>query len=169
MKTKNLFWGIIFILLGAVLILNKYFLFDFLSISKLWPIFILIPGLIFEFGYFLDRKSVGVLVPGGILTTIGLLFFFETYTHWHYSQYTWPVYLLAVSIGLFQLYYFGGKQKGILIPVFILTFIAAISFLFMLNNSLLKFFDFTYLIAIVFILLGIYMLIKNNYNQNSKI
>lgn len=169
MKTKNLFWGILFILLGAFLLLGKYVFLDFFSISKLWPFFVLVPGLAFEASYFLDKKNAGILVPGGILTTIGLLFFFETYTNWSHAGYTWPIYILAVAIGLFQLYYFGGRQKGLLIPVFILTLVAAVSAFTMLSNSLFKGLDFTYFIAIIFILLGIYLLISKNSKANNKI
>lgn len=165
MKTKDLFWGLLFILVGAFLLLGKFVSLDFLSIGKLWPLFVLVPGLLFEIGYFSDNRNPGLLVPGGILTTIGLLFLFETYTHWHYSEYTWPVYVLSVAIGLFQLYWFGGRQRGLLIPVFILTLVAAISFLTMLSNTFFKWFDYSYLIAIIFILLGIYMLIKKSKKQ----
>ena len=35
-------------------------------------------------------------MPGGILTIIGTLFFFETFTKWNFAEYTWPVYPLAV-------------------------------------------------------------------------
>ncbi len=63
----------------------------------------LVPGLSFEVAYFTNRKGPGMLVPGGLLTTLGLLFLFEEITRWQFSAYTWPIYTLAVAIGLFQL------------------------------------------------------------------
>lgn len=161
MKTKDLLWGVLFILVGAFLLLGKFVSLDFFSISKLWPLFVLVPGLVFELSYFADNRNAGLLVPGGILTTIGLLFLFETYTGWRYSAYTWPVYVLAVAIGLFQLYWFGGKQKGLLIPVGILTLVAVCSILTMISRTFFRWVDYSYAISVIFILLGIYLLIRN--------
>lgn len=166
MKTRDLILGFVFIFIGAILLLGKFISLDFLSISRLWPLFVLVPGLMFEAGYFYDRRNAGLLVPGGILSTIGLLFLFETYTSWHFSEYTWPIYIFAVAIGLFQLYLFGGKQKGLLIPVFILTLVAAVSFLTMISNKFFRWVDFSYLISVIFILIGIYILIKNRKKHN---
>lgn len=161
MKTKDLLWGVLFILAGAFLLFGKFVSMDFLNISRLWPLFVLVPGLIFELSYFFENKNAGLLVPGGILTTIGILFLFETYTSWHFAAYTWPVYILGVAIGLFQLYWFGGKQRGLLIPVAILTLVAGCSILTMISRTIFSWFDYSYLLSVIFILLGIYLLIRN--------
>ena len=71
MKGKNYFWGIILILIGVMAIFNNLFDFQFFRISRLWPIFVLFLGLSFEAGYFSRGREPGLLVPGGILTTIG--------------------------------------------------------------------------------------------------
>lgn len=117
MERKNYLWGIFLIFIGIILLADKIFNIGFFDAVNFWPIFVLIPGLIFEISYFASGRNPGLLVPGGILTTIGLLFFFEAFTNWNYSEYTWPVYPLSVSIGLFQLYLFGGRPTGLLIPV----------------------------------------------------
>jgi len=52
MKGKNYFWGIILIFIGVGAILNNIFDFQFFTISRLWPIFVLFLGLSFEAGYF---------------------------------------------------------------------------------------------------------------------
>ena len=161
MRGKNYFWGIILILIGVGAILNNIFNIRFFTIGELWPIFVLIPGLSFEAGYFSRGKEPGLLVPGGILTTIGVLFFFETFTNWHFSEYTWPVYLLAVAIGLFQLYLFGGRKRGLLVPVFILTTIAVIAFATMLFGSVFYWINTSLIVPIVFISIGVYILLEN--------
>ena len=161
MKGKNYFWGIILIFIGVGAILNNIFNIQFLTISKLWPVFVLFLGLSFEAGYFSRGREPGLLVPGGILTTIGTLFFFETFTNWRFAEYTWPVYPLAVAIGLFQLYLFTGRKQGLLVPVFILTSVSVIAFAIMLFGNIFYWINTSLIIPIVFIIIGIYMLIKS--------
>lgn len=127
MKNKNYEIGIVLVVLGILGIVSRVLHIHIFSMRNLWPLFVLIPGLCFEFAYFRTRKNPGILVPGGILTTIGFLFVFEIITNWRFAGRTWPIYILAVAIGLFQLYWFDGKQKALLIPVGILTFIAVSS------------------------------------------
>ena len=152
--------GIILIIAGILMLLDKVFNLYFLSMSNFWPIFVLIPGLSFEAGYFETKKNPGLLVPGGILTTIGILFFFETFTDWQFSAYTWPIYPLSVAIGLFQLYLFGYRQKELLIPVFILGGISLISFAIMFMKSAFGWIDGSVIIPALFILIGIVVLIN---------
>jgi hypothetical protein len=161
MRRKNYLGGIILILIGVGAILKSVFNIHLFTISQLWPIFVLIPGLSFEVGYFSRGKEPGLLVPGGMLTTIGTLFFFETFTNWHFAKYTWPVYPLAVAIGLFQLYLFGGRKRGLLVPVFILTTVSVIAFATMLFGNIFYWINTSLIIPVIFIISGVYMLIKN--------
>lgn len=121
MSKSNKTLGLILIIIG---ILSYFFKFNFFSMSKLWPLFILVPGLIFELAFFTEHQNAGFLVPGGVLTTLGFLFLFQTYTNWQFAGYLWPIYVLAPAIGLFQLYLFGDHNRGLLIPVGILTTVA---------------------------------------------
>jgi hypothetical protein len=160
MNRKGAFWGVLLIVIGCLLIINQTFNINFFSMANFWPIFVLIPGLMFEFSYFISRKNPGILVPGGILTTIGLLFFFEILTNWAFTEYTWPIYILAVAIGLFQLYLFSGRPSGLLIPVFILTAVASIFFLGMIFKGIFSWIDFSLIGPVIFILLGVYILFR---------
>lgn len=159
MKRNGTFWGLMLIVIGTLVFLNRMFNFAELNISNLWPLFVIVPGLSFEIGYFSNKKDPGVLVPGGILTTIGLLFFFETFSHWNYSAYTWPIYPLAVAIGLFQLYIHGHRSNGLLIPIFILTATALISFITMVYGNIYSWANFDFIMPVLVILLGIVILI----------
>lgn len=161
MRGKNYFGGIILIIIGVAAILNNIFNIRFFTMSQLWPMFVLIPGLSFEAAYFSRGREPGLLVPGGILTTIGALFFFETFTNWHFAEYTWPIYPLAVAIGLFQLYLFGGKKRGLLVPVFILTTISVIAFITMLVGNVFYWVNTSLIIPIIFISMGVYILVEN--------
>ncbi len=93
--------------------------------DRMWPLFVLLPGLIFEYWHYGVAKTPGFLVPGGILTVIGALFFFETFTYWRYSAYTWPVYILAVAAGLAQLSAALGNPRGLVAVVALLGIVFA--------------------------------------------
>jgi hypothetical protein len=161
MKSKNAFWGILLILIGGLLIFNNFYNFEFLSIKNLWPLFLLIPGLSFELEYFTSRKNPGLLVPGGILTVLGLNFLFEIYTNFQFASYTWPIYPLAVAIALFQLYLFTHRPSGLLVPIFILGGISLFSYAsLLLENS--PWFSWNLLLPVLLIVFGIYILLNTS-------
>ena len=156
MKTGNIITGIILILLGGLFLLLNLDLIDIsLNLANHWPIFLLIPGLIFEFSYFINRKEPGVLVPGGILLTYGVLFYINIYYGWGMMTYLWPVFPLGVAFGLFQLYLFGGRDKALLVPVFILGGV----FLITLNFNL-RFLDFSFIFPILLIIVGLLIIFR---------
>ena len=108
-------------------------------LSRFWPaLFLLLPGLLFHYNYFSgNRRNPGVLVPGGILLVLGLVFQFNMlFGGW---DITWPLIIFSVAFGLFELYIFGDREKGLLIPVGIL---GGLSFLFFFSFSLSKLLSF---------------------------
>lgn len=153
MKPFQLVIGSVLILIGGLSLLTYAFHLDTVILDNLWFLFVLIPGLYFEINYFQTRKSPGQLVPGGILSAIGLISLFEILTKWQYSDFTAPLYLLTVAFGLYQLYYFDVKDKGLLIPITILCTIA----LFLYLNF---FVSYLFLFSIFLIGLGLYILFK---------
>jgi len=158
MDKRNTNLGIALILIGSLLFANRYFELNIFSMKYFWPLFILIPGLVFEAGFFLSGRNTGLLVPGGILTTIGLLFFFEVFTDWNFAEYTWPVYIFSVAVGLAQLYLFGGRQRGLLVSAAILSLMAFVSFLMAVFGGLLTWLNYSTIIPIILILAGVYIL-----------
>jgi len=160
MKKINYLFGIFLLLIGVLLILANFGVIE-IAWDNLWPLFLLIPGIFFELSYFIYRKDAGLLVPGGILTTYGLLFSVNVIYGWHLMDNLWPIFPLGVAIGLFQLYLFGGREKGLLIPVGIL---GAISLFFLINN--LIFVDFRLLAGILLVLIGIWIIFKKTKTNN---
>jgi undecaprenyl pyrophosphate phosphatase UppP len=128
MKKSNYFVGLLLIAVGFIVIILKA-LFNFkvleLSTDDFWVLIVLLMGLSFEFAFFLAGKYPGLLVPGGIITTIALLFMFEVATDWSFTEYTWPIYILSVAIGLFQMYLFSRREKGLLISSLIIGGVSA--------------------------------------------
>ena len=160
MKKINYLFGIFLLLIGVLLILANFGVIE-IAWDNLWPLFLLIPGIFLELSYFIYRKDAGLLVPGGILTTYGLLFSVNVIYGWHLMDNLWPIFPLGVAIGLFQLYLFGGREKGLLIPVGIL---GAISLFFLINH--LIFVDFRLLAGILLVLIGIWIIFKKTKTNN---
>jgi membrane protein YdbS with pleckstrin-like domain len=161
MKQGRIFVGLIFVVLGFLFLLNYVFSYFYFTPANVWPFLLLLLGLGFEMNYFLSSKNTWSLIPGGILVTTGIIMTLQTFLmHWRYGGYTWPLYLLIPIAGLLQFYYFSGKNRKLLIPIFILTAIAAVSAFF----SLLAFTFHTRLtsaiIALILIAAGVCILFR---------
>ncbi len=154
MKKINYLFGLFLLFIGVLLILANFGVIEIIW-ENLWPLFLLISGIVFELSYFISRKDAGLLVPGGILITYGLLFLVNVSYGWHLMEDLWPIFPLGVAIGLLQLYLFGQREKGLLIPIGIL---GAISLFFLINN--LFFIDFKLLAGIVLVVIGIWIIFK---------
>jgi hypothetical protein len=141
--------GAALVVLGALFLLNGVV--PVLSIANLWPLFMLIPVVFFipalvEKG----KEASGVLIPGTILVFLTVYFLVLNYTSWDYVSVTWPNFILAPALGLFLFWLFNREQKGILIPVGILTVLTVIFYGTTLKNN--------YATAACFIVLGVLIL-----------
>ena len=172
MKKINYLFGLLLLCIGVLLILANFGVIEIVW-NNLWPLFLLIPGILLELSYFIYRKDDGnrggigdfpgssLLVLGGILITYSLLFLVNVSYGWHLMENLWPIFLLGVAIGLLQAYLFGGREKYLLIPVGIL---GAISLFFLINN--LVFIDFRLLAGILLVLIGIWIIFKKIKSNN---
>jgi len=127
MKNYGVFvFGCILMILGGLGLLANFGIIE-LTWSHIWPLFILVPGLMFELGYFFGgRKDPGLLIPGGILLTYGVLFYICVLDGFRWMSLLWPLFILGPAVGLFQFYLFGSRDSGLLIPVGILGGIGVI-------------------------------------------
>ncbi|MDN5341259.1 MAG: hypothetical protein PWP28_134 [Oceanotoga sp.] len=122
-------YGIIFIFIGLLIFFRGYINVNIWE--YIWPLFILLAGFGFEISYFGNRRQdPGILVPGGILTFLGIFFFFNAFTRFSYMDTLWPLFIFAPAVGLFQLAYHS-KNRAVMIPVYILT---GVSFVFLMIN-----------------------------------
>lgn len=164
-KGNRIFWGLLCLLLGVALLANVVFRIDLFSMRNMWPLFVLIPGLCLESTYFTTKRASALLIPGGILTVIGLLFFFEIATRWQLAEYTWPVYIAAVAFGFFQFYLATGKPKGILVLVSILSIVAGTSMLVILLNVFISIIQTNIIIPLALILIGGFLLFSGLFRK----
>lgn len=155
MHANRMSIGVIIILLGIFILLGKLGVISFVW-SIFWPVFVLAPGVLFHLFFFSRAMPAGVLIPGGILVTYSLMFFYCGLFGWHSMSYLWPGFILGVAIGLYEYYMFSDhKPREAWIASMILGVISVVFFGFALMNS-----NGIYLIAIVLILIGVFMIVR---------
>lgn len=98
----SLVGGSLLIIFGALALLGQIFR-NFNFWNTFWPFFIIGFGLLFFVGMFAGGRSVsGLAIPGTIITTIGLMLFYQNLTnHWESWSYGWTVILMSVGLGIF--------------------------------------------------------------------
>jgi hypothetical protein len=155
MARNNYSLGLVLIVVAVVLILGKIGFIGFLG-NLFWPIFILIPGVLFHALFFGRILQVGVLVPGGMLVTYSLMFFYCNLIGWDSMVYLWPGFIFGVAVGLYELHFFNrNSPRGTFIAAFILAVISFVFFIiaFLFTASL-------YIIALVLIGIGVFMMLR---------
>lgn len=166
MKRSGKVLGGILIILGVLFLMRNFSIFDPLwrilnigyLMSRFWPaLFLILPGLLFHSSYFSgNRRNPGVLVPGGILLVIGIVFQINMlFGGWHI---TWPIIIFSVAFGLFELYIFGNREKGLLIPIGILGGLSLIFFLSFSLNRILSFNTRPFILPVMLIGIGLVVL-----------
>lgn len=132
--------------------------------AHFWPSLFVIPlGILFHWMYFslMGRKATGLLIPGGILVSAGLVCQFAMLLdNW---AYIWPGFILAVAFGLWEFYWFGSRNRWLLVPINILLVLGllfgAVFSISALTSSLNSLFPYA---ALVCILLGSFLLLKRS-------
>lgn len=162
-RNSNIVMGAVFIAIGIIFLLSNFGYVTF-SWNYIWPLALLIPGIYMHFAFFtgLD-KNPGILVPGGILTTYGALFYANVFWGWHMMPSLWPFFLIGIAIGLFELYLFGDHNKALLIPVAILGGLGLLK----LSDTFIHFDFRNYLIPAAFILLGVAIITRRDGHKKS--
>jgi hypothetical protein len=162
-KPVWLVFAISLIIIGFLGILGSFSLIT-ITWEKVWPVFLIVPGLIFEFGYFRNRKLYGFLVPGGILIVLGILFFFCSFIGYNLLDFLWPVFIMAPGIGLLQMYFFATRSKGVFIGGLIPFSVGALFMFFtLLQNAF-----FSVLFPVVLIAIGAYLLLRYFYKSKKR-
>lgn len=106
MNTRsNNFGAYILIALGVLFLAGQFLNVDLGRIFDLsWPLFIIIPGVIFLLIAFTgDRRAAGFVVPGAIVTGTGVILWFQdTFNRYETWAYVWTLY--PVFVGAATLY-----------------------------------------------------------------
>lgn len=101
-NTGSLVGGSLLVIFGVLALLGQLFR-NFNFWETFWPFFVIGVGLLFFVGMFAGGRSVsGLAIPGSIITTIGLMLFYQNITdHWESWAYGWTVILMSVGLGIF--------------------------------------------------------------------
>jgi len=101
-NTGSLIGGSLLIIFGVLALLGKIFQ-NYNFWGTFWPFFVIGVGLLFFVGMLAGGRSVsGLAIPGSIITTIGLMLFYQNITgHWESWSYGWTVILMSVGVGIF--------------------------------------------------------------------
>ncbi|MCQ1531455.1 LiaI-LiaF-like domain-containing protein [Lutispora saccharofermentans] len=162
-KNHNIFIGGLFIIIGTLFLLSNLGYLNF-SWSYVWPLALLVPGVYLHISFFTGMdKNPGILVPGGILATYGLLFYANVVFGWNIMADLWPVFLIGIAIGLLELYLFGSRDKALLIPI---TILGGLGLIFLTNTIYIL--NRKYLAPAFLIVLGILILLKSDRRQNTQ-
>lgn len=158
MKNSHSALGVLLLVIGSVMLLNNTNVLAF-NMELMWPLFMIIPGVVFHMSYFngKNRHNPTVLVPGAILTIYGLYFLFSIITNWQFSDILWPIFPMGVGVGFYEMYYFGGNRKAHMTTAIILcgfSFFALIMELFNLN--------FNYLFPMLLIVAGLVIVYQSS-------
>lgn len=166
MNTKrNVLVGLFLMLLGVLIFFGGEYKMDAGAIiAYFWPTLFVIPvGIFLHWLYFslLQQRGVGLLVPGGIIITTGIVCQISmVFENW---SVTWPGFILAVAVGILELYWFGGRNKWLLIPIVILT---TLSVLFFAVFSIGNLFNSQPVIAVILIAVGAWIALKGTKKES---
>ena len=167
-NTGSLVCGSLLIIFGVLALLGKIFQnYDFWG--TFWPFFIIGVGLLFFVGMFAGGRSVsGLAIPGTIITTIGLMLFYQNLTHhWESWSYGWTVILMSVGLGIFIMGVWGQNENqrsaglGVL-RIGVILFIIFGAFFELIFTSGMRFGLRSILFPVGLILLGLYLILMRS-------
>ncbi|WP_316246796.1 hypothetical protein [Paenibacillus ihumii] len=152
---NKLMTGILILAAGIIILLGKWGVFSFLG-KALWPLILLIPGILLHLWVFARRASSELLLPAGILVVYSILFFIGIIGGWTFLFHKlWPAFILGIAVGLFEYYaYASQRQSGMLLTAVVLAAVSVI----LLGWSVFSI-SFVYLLAIVLIAAGAWLIL----------
>ncbi len=152
-RVNSMVWGTVLLLAGLLLTLGQL---NILNLKgMLLPIILLALAVIFHLYYFLSKGgNEGLLVPGGILLTYGIMFAVSPDGNVFTSK-LWPLFIIGPAVGLFEMYAFSRGRQGSMVPVFILTAVGGGFLLVNFYNM-----SFGVIAAIILIILGVTLMIS---------
>lgn len=153
MSNKQSMIGLTILAAGLVILLGKLGVFAFIG-NIFWPLLILVPGVLLHLLYFGRMLTSAVaLIPAGVLTVYGLLFFVCNLGGWKLLVWLWPFFIAGPAVGLYEYSVFGPNRDRTLRMIAVgLIALSALLLLIGLFRS-----AFIYLLAAALILAGAWM------------
>ncbi len=169
MDKRSFFVGLILVVLGGLLLANnlgwlQINWFSLISeIGVLWPWVLIVAGAAFWIGWIGNRQQYGLLLPGTVLLTYGLLFWYCQSYGWHEMGYRrlWAFFMIGPGLGFLAMYLLGPKERGYLVPGTILT---GLGLLFVTGP-----YHWRTLWPVILILIGLRLLFKNRRSRGTSV
>jgi|GEM_PF-224229 hypothetical protein len=121
--------GALLVIGGITVLFGNLRIFNMSWLMRLsWPMIFIVIAAFFFLGYLAKRPyGAGLLVPAGILGTLGVTFLVgEAFSY----KLVWPGFIAAPAVGLLLLYIFAERRySGLLVPVGILMTVASVFFI----------------------------------------
>lgn len=150
---NKLMTGVFILAAGVIILLGKLGVFSILG-RALWPLLLLIPGILLHLWHFWRKGPSELLLPGAVLVVYSLVFFIGVFGGFQTLKFTWPFFVFGIAAGLFEYNYFSPRrQNGILIASLVL---GALS-LFLLGWTLFSL-SVVYILAALLIIGGIWLI-----------
>jgi len=167
-ENHNKNFGLILLVLGLFIFFSRFVnLGDFL-----WPLYIIIPGVLLFIGTVVGGKEfMPLTIPASVITTVGLILFTQNMTN-HYASWAYAWALIPASIG-FGMVLIGSQtfntrlqENGYqMIKVFLLMFaVFGAFFELFIFKSWLNSGPSAYAVPIVLVIAGLYFLKKSRGN-----
>ncbi|MBI4316432.1 MAG: hypothetical protein HY679_10880 [Chloroflexi bacterium] len=164
-NTSGLVVGAILIGLGVFFLFAEFF--NFMAWHLLWPFLVIGVGGLFFIGMVAGGKSTaGLAVPGSIISTVGLMLFFQNWTgQWATWAYGWTIILMAVGLGIVIMGAWAGDRQqrhsgwSLMKVGFVLFVIFGAFFeglIFRSGNSVVS----QFLFPVLLIVVGLYLLVR---------
>ncbi|PAK55333.1 hypothetical protein [Paenibacillus sp. 7541] len=160
---RDFMLGLFIIVAGVVILLGKLGFFGFVG-RTLWPLVLLLPGILIHLLFFARRVSAAFLIPGGILTVYGLLFLICSLGGWGLMSALWPVLILGVAAGLYEYYLFETPRPARVLPLALgIALIGVLIWIFTWLQA-----GALYVIALVLIAIGVWLIFGRNRSKRDK-
>lgn len=141
---KSIFPGVLLIIFGVILLVNRITPFHF-GWRQVYPLILIGLGMLF-FASIYQKKDKGAVFPGTILFLFGLFFFLRNYDviDYFYVSEVWPIFLIIFGLAFLALFVTKPSDWGVLVPAGILIFLGI---MFWLKISTDFFWDAWYLVS----------------------
>jgi hypothetical protein len=149
-RSRPILQGLALVAIGLIFVLGNFGVFN-PDWGVIFTWMIMIMGVLFWLGYYIDRSRDFLIMPGTILVIYGIVFFLIAKTTWATIGNMGPLFILAPALGLYFTYLIGRKNRSILITAAVL---GVITLIFLLNSvPVLK-----YIWPFVTVAVGVYII-----------
>jgi hypothetical protein len=118
-KASSVIFALVLIAAGILLMLGGTI--ASLHISRMWPLFMMIPVAVMAVAWLKEgKKAAGVAYPITLLTLLTVYFIWLNFAGWARVKDTWPLFILIPGLS-FGALFLAIREKGVLIPAAILS------------------------------------------------